>query len=92
MEIDFPYPGYEQIQPVNVPDANLMGLFAPRTFDHVDEERARLERRSADRSPPPHGLLLARGLVPWQSHVDSTCWSWRRWGPDAPPGAAGGRP
>jgi len=39
MKIDFPYPGYERIQPVDVPDANLMGVFGPRNFDHVDEQR-----------------------------------------------------
>lgn len=39
MKIDFPYPGYEQIAPVEVPDANLMGVFSPRAFDHVDEDQ-----------------------------------------------------
>ena len=39
MRVDFPYPGYEQIRPVEVPDANLMGVFSPRAFDDVDEER-----------------------------------------------------
>ena len=38
MKIDFPYPGYEQIPPVDVPDANLMGVFSPRAFDDVDEQ------------------------------------------------------
>ena len=38
MKVDFPYPGYEQIQPVEVPDATLMGIFAPRAFDAVDEQ------------------------------------------------------
>jgi nickel-dependent lactate racemase len=37
MRIDFPYPGYEAIAPVEVPDANLMGVFTPRSFA-VDEE------------------------------------------------------
>jgi lactate racemase len=37
MRIDFPYPGYEGIAPVEVPDANLMGVFTPRSFA-VDEE------------------------------------------------------
>jgi nickel-dependent lactate racemase len=37
--INFPYPGYEQIAPADVPDANLMGVFSPRAFDHVDEQR-----------------------------------------------------
>jgi nickel-dependent lactate racemase len=39
MKIDFPYPGYEQIAPVDVPDENLMGVFSPRSFEHVDEAR-----------------------------------------------------
>src|SRR5881227_3610411 len=37
MRIDFPYPGYQAIAPVEVPDANLMGVFTPRSFA-VDEE------------------------------------------------------
>ncbi|HVU05920.1 MAG TPA: nickel-dependent lactate racemase [Polyangiaceae bacterium] len=39
MRIDFPYPGYEAIAPVDVPDENLMGVFAPPSFDGLDEER-----------------------------------------------------
>ncbi|MFL5515532.1 MAG: nickel-dependent lactate racemase [Gemmatimonadales bacterium] len=38
MRIDFPYPGYEAIAPVEVPDANLMGVFAPETVSGVDED------------------------------------------------------
>src|SRR5689334_20567921 len=37
MRIDFPYPGYESIAPADVPDANLMGVFAPRTFPDTNE-------------------------------------------------------
>ena len=37
MTIDFPFPGYDQIAPLEVPDKNLMGVFAPRAFDRVDE-------------------------------------------------------
>ena len=37
MEIDFPYPGYEAIAPVEIPERNLQGVFAPRCFD-VDED------------------------------------------------------
>jgi nickel-dependent lactate racemase len=37
LKIDFPYPGYEQITPVDVPDANLIGVFSPKAFPHVDE-------------------------------------------------------
>jgi nickel-dependent lactate racemase len=35
--IDFPYPGYEQIAPLDAPDGNLMGIFSPRAFKDVDE-------------------------------------------------------
>src|SRR5918911_1436651 len=38
MKIDFPYPGYEQIAPVEVPDANLLGVYAPRSVGQVGEE------------------------------------------------------
>ena len=38
MKIDFPYPGYERIAPVEVPDANLMGVYAPRSVGQVGEE------------------------------------------------------
>lgn len=37
MKVDFPYPGYEKIAPLEVPDANLMGIFSPHAFDEVDE-------------------------------------------------------
>ena len=37
MEIDFPYPGYEAMAPVEIPERNLLGVFAPRCFD-VDED------------------------------------------------------
>ncbi len=36
MRIDFPYPGYEAIAPLEVPGSNLLGVFSPREFD-VDE-------------------------------------------------------
>jgi lactate racemase len=38
VHIDFPYPGYEAIAPVEVPDANLMGVFAPETAAEIDED------------------------------------------------------
>jgi nickel-dependent lactate racemase len=37
--VDFPYPGYEQIQPAEVPDDHLMGVFAPRRADPGVDER-----------------------------------------------------
>ena len=39
MRIDFPYPGYEQIRPCEVPDANLMGVFGPHMPKGIDEGR-----------------------------------------------------
>jgi len=36
MKIDFPYPGYERIAPVEVPDRNLAGVYSPRALE-VDE-------------------------------------------------------
>jgi nickel-dependent lactate racemase len=39
MRIEFPYPGYEQIEPAEVPDRNLMGVFAPRQPHGVDENQ-----------------------------------------------------
>ncbi len=37
MRIDFPYPGYEDIAPVDVPEANLLGVFSPRALPGIDE-------------------------------------------------------
>lgn len=37
MKIEFNYPGYEEIAPVEVPDANLAGIFEPRRFAGIDE-------------------------------------------------------
>ena len=39
MQVTFPYPGYEQITPFEVPDASLMGVFGPKALPDVDEER-----------------------------------------------------
>jgi lactate racemase len=38
LRIDFPYPGYEQIKPLEVPDANLMGVFGPHMPKGIDED------------------------------------------------------
>jgi nickel-dependent lactate racemase len=40
VRIDFPYPGYEAIAPVEVPDANLIGVFTPETPGDIDEGQA----------------------------------------------------
>jgi nickel-dependent lactate racemase len=39
VKIKFDYPGYETIQPADVPDDNLMGIFAPTEPAGVDEAR-----------------------------------------------------
>ena len=38
MKIGFPYPGYEEIAPVEVAEANLLGIYAPRTAANGNEE------------------------------------------------------
>jgi nickel-dependent lactate racemase len=38
LRIDFPYPGYEAIAPIEVPDANVMGVFTPETVSGIDED------------------------------------------------------
>jgi nickel-dependent lactate racemase len=38
LKIEFPYPGYEQIASVEVPDASLLGVYEPRAIGEVDEE------------------------------------------------------
>ena len=37
MKISFPYPGYEEIRPVQVPVENLLGVFAPQAVGEIDE-------------------------------------------------------
>ncbi|HSU67734.1 MAG TPA: nickel-dependent lactate racemase [Tepidisphaeraceae bacterium] len=58
MRIDFPYPGYEQIAPVDVPHSNLMGVFSPKTFDDVDEAQV-----LRDGFARPHGAPRLREAV-----------------------------
>jgi hypothetical protein len=38
MKIDFPYPGYEDIESVLEPDANVLGVYAPQTATEVNDE------------------------------------------------------
>jgi lactate racemase len=35
--IDFPYPGYQAIAPLEITQSNFMGVFSPKAFDHLDE-------------------------------------------------------
>jgi nickel-dependent lactate racemase len=58
LKIDFPYPGYEQIAAVEVPDANLLDVYSPRSVGEVDEE-AVLARGFAE----PHGAPRLREAV-----------------------------
>jgi lactate racemase len=58
VRIDFPYPGYEDIAPVDVPDAQLMGVFGPRARPETDE--ARVLREAFDH---PIGAPRLRELV-----------------------------
>jgi lactate racemase len=64
MRIDFPYPGYERIAAFDVPDANLLGVHAPRTAAAVDEE-AVLARGFAS----PHGAPRLRDAVARRNRV-----------------------
>ena len=59
MKIDFPYPGYERIAPVEVPDANLMGVYAPRSVGQVGEEEV-LASGFAEPYGAPH-LVMRHG-------------------------------
>lgn len=53
MKIEFPYPGYEKIAPVEVPDANLMGVFEPRASG-VEDDEAILRRGFVEPIGAPH--------------------------------------
>src|SRR5207249_3686899 len=56
------YPGYEQIAPVEVPDANLLGVYAPRTARELGielDEEAVLAQGFAQ----PHGAPRLRAAV-----------------------------
>ena len=60
MKIDFPYPGYEQVHPVDVQDETLLGVFSPRRSDQASEH----ETISAGLANPIGGQRLrdaARG-------------------------------
>src|SRR5687768_6363293 len=58
MKLSFPYSGYEKIEPVIVPDANLLGIYAPRTAGRNNEEEI-LARGFAQ----PHGAARLREAV-----------------------------
>ena len=58
MIVGFPYPGYETIAPAEIPDGNVMGVYAPRASGDVDE-RALLARAIAN----PIGARRLREIV-----------------------------
>lgn len=59
MIVEFPYDG--QFSPVDIPDANLMGVFEPRHFPEVEDIEACI-RRAIDKPIASPGLAeLARG-------------------------------
>src|SRR5438105_8628055 len=58
MKIDFPYPGYERMAPVEVSGANLMGVYAPRAVGQVNEEEVFARGFSE-----PHGAPRLREAV-----------------------------
>jgi nickel-dependent lactate racemase len=56
--IDFPYPGYEQMMPVEVPDGNLSGVYVPRSAGQMGEEEV-----LAGGFAEPHGAPHLRDAV-----------------------------
>jgi nickel-dependent lactate racemase len=58
MRIDFPYPGYESIAPVDVPDERLMGVFAPISYDRVDEAKVLREAFEHPIGAPPLSAVV----------------------------------
>jgi len=61
VRIDFPYPGYEAIAPVDVPDENLMGVFTPETVADLDEDRVLHEAFAHPIEAPPLRETAAAG-------------------------------
>jgi lactate racemase len=57
--VDFPYRGYEAIAPAEIPDANVMGVYSPRTVV-VDDEEAVLARGIAEPIGAPRLREVAR--------------------------------
>lgn len=65
MKIDFLYRGYEDIAPVEVPDANLMGIFEPRGVGDADEDELILARGFSE----PYGAPRLREMVSSKARV-----------------------
>lgn len=64
MRVEFPYEGYEQIAPAEVPDANVLGVYSPRAVGAADE-RAVIEGGFAR----PHGARRLREEVAGRRRV-----------------------
>ena len=58
MKISFPYAGYEEFEPVEVPATNLLGVYTPATAGDVNEEEV-LAQGFAE----PHGAVRLREAV-----------------------------
>src|SRR5687767_13243584 len=64
MKIDFPYPGYERIDAVDVPAPNLLGVYEPLAIDEPDQEE--VLARGFDE---PYGAPHLREVVERSDHV-----------------------
>ena len=60
MKIGFPYKHFEQIEPAEIPDANLMGVFEPRALGEEKDPQAFLERGFANPIGAPRLRELAK--------------------------------
>lgn len=58
MKITFPYPGYEEVASVEVPDSNVLGVYAPRSAGDIDEEVLLTQGFAA-----PYGASRLREMV-----------------------------
>lgn len=64
MRLDFPYPGYEGIAPVDVPDDRVLGVWGPRILEPGDEDAVVREGLAA-----PIGTLPLRALLGREDRV-----------------------
>jgi nickel-dependent lactate racemase len=53
VRVDFPYPGYEQIPAADVPEQNLMGIFAPHPPENLVEQMVLAEGFANPIGAPP---------------------------------------
>lgn len=61
MRIDFPYPGYEKIKPMEIEDGRLMGVYWPVASDQTVDETVELKRGFAQPIGAPQLREAARG-------------------------------